>query len=332
MTNNNNLSWNLRERFQKYPGYQGMYATIFANRQVEDFNIDVGIVDPVNIAYAFRYDEYWDYCREEEPTLNLQLDTLLKDPQINRLEAIIFGKYIDVFDREQSEYLVWFLVNNKNKFNNLKAIFIGDIHYEELEISWIHQGNITPVLEAYPNLELLQIRAGEDLEDFTPIKHDNLRSLIIESSGIDKENIASICALKLPALEHLELWLGTDSYGGNSSVEDLSPILSGDLYPNLVYLGLRNSEYTDEIATALVDAPIMNSIEVLDLSMGTLTDEGAKKLLDLPSIERLKILNISENYLSDAIISQFKQLNIEVLSDDQKPEEEDGDRYCSVTE
>jgi HEAT repeat protein len=28
--------WNLRERFQEYPGYQGRHATIFANRRVEN--------------------------------------------------------------------------------------------------------------------------------------------------------------------------------------------------------------------------------------------------------------------------------------------------------
>ncbi|WP_144876367.1 HEAT repeat domain-containing protein [Hyella patelloides] len=46
--------WNLRERFQEYPGYRGEYTEVFANRRVENFNIDTGIVSPVNIAYAIR--------------------------------------------------------------------------------------------------------------------------------------------------------------------------------------------------------------------------------------------------------------------------------------
>lgn len=330
--------WNLRERFQEYPGYQARHAEVFANRQVENFNIDTGIVDPVNIAYAFRYSE-WE---RNQTNIDIQFNRLLEDSQINKLEALVFGQGI---------YNLDFLVKNQHKLNNLKAIFWGDIHFRECEISWLYwKDNFSPILEAYPNLEVLQVRGTdtkyngfgkrrslEDIQNFNPIKHDNLQTLIIESGGINKVNIRQICNLELPALEHLELWLGTKSYGGNSSIDDLMPILSGESHPNLIYLGLRNSEYTTEISTALVDAPILNTILVLDLSMGTLTNKGAEVLLNCPEISKLKILNISENYLSNEIVNQFQQLDIEVIADRQKVEEDEYYdekfyRYCSVAE
>lgn len=347
MTENNNKpkqedvsnlkAWNLRERFQEYPGYKGEHAKVFANRQVEDFDINKGIVDPVNTAYAFRYDEWED---EGKPLLETQLKRLLEDSQVDKVEALIFGMYTDVFQIEQSEYIIQFLVNNKNSLKNLKAVFIGDIHSGEWEISWINQSDVTPILDDYPNLEVLQIRGGEGGVPFTPIQHDKLRSLIIESSGINKNNLQSICNLKLPALEHLELWLGTPNYYGNSSIEDIKPILFDNLFPHLIYLGLRNSVYINEIVSVLIDAPILNSISVLDLSMGNLTDEGAQMLLNCSAISQLKILNISDNYLHDDIIERFQRLDIEevIATTDQDrlmEYEDDQDyfyRYCSVTE
>ena len=105
------------------------------------------------------------------------------------------------------------LVNAKNKLTNLKAIFIGDIHYEESEISWIRQGDISPVLRAYPQLEVLQIRGGDGLQFNAPIRHDNLQTLIIETGGLSSETVTQICNMNLPELEHLELWFGADEYG-----------------------------------------------------------------------------------------------------------------------
>ena len=54
----------------------------------------------------------------------------------------------------------------------------------------------------------------------------------------------------LPALEHLELWLGTDEYGADTEVADLKNILQGKNLPSLRHLGLRNSEITDRMELA----------------------------------------------------------------------------------
>jgi Leucine Rich repeat len=122
----------------------------------------------------------------------------------------------------------------------------------------------------------------------------------------------------------------------------LAPILHSLVFPNLKYLGLRNSEFSDEIALEVVKSPIIQFITVLDLSMGTLSDAGAEALLDIPDANQLKILNVSENFLSDEMIIRLSQLGCHVLANNQKDEyeydEEEYDeiefipRYCSVAE
>lgn len=107
------------------------------------------------------------------------------------------------------------------------------------------------------------------------------------------------------------------------------PILSGELFPNLKYLGLRNSEYSDDIANAIVNSPIINQLKVLDLSMGTLGDEGAEALLNCPAVDKLTLLNLCNSCLTEEMVERLNQLNVEVIAETQKHPEE---RYCAVAE
>lgn len=311
--------------------YPHSHVTTFANRSVEEFKRGNPIQNPTQIAIALRCEYYND-----EEGITDKIATLLEDPQAENLEALIIGAWRELIEAGQdSSHIIHALVDAKDKLSNLKAIFIGDIISEENEISWIAQSNITPILESYPKLEVLQVRGGSGLK-FSPCRHETLKTLIVETGGLGGEQVREILALELPALEHLELWLGSDWYGGNSTVEDLRPILQGNRYPNLTYLGLRNAEYTDEIAQAVAQSSIIEQIKILDLSMGTLGEAGAIELLNCSAIQQLETLNLSENYLSETIIEEFNQLPIHVIADQQKEEEieedEEDARYCSVSE
>jgi len=223
----------------------------------------------------------------------------------------------------------------KKYLTNLKAVFIGDIAYDECEISWIQQSDISPILQAYPKLEILQVRGGDGLHFSPPVRHNSLKALIVETGGLSRDTVAQICNMNLPALEHLELWFGSEDYGGDCWFEDIHPIIFEDKFPNLTYLGLRNSQFTDEIANAIVASPIINSISVLDLSMGTLSDAGAEKLLNCEAINYLDILNVSESFLSEEMIEKLSGLDVRVLASNQKKEDDDSyihSRYCSVAE
>lgn len=320
--------WNLVERLEEYPGYKGMYASIFANRQVTEFDPQTGITDPVGTAYTLRC----EYDEAEDATEKLA--KLLQDPKAGELEALVFGVWSGDYQNSSSG-IVNALVDAKNKLTNLKALLIGDIPYTDCEISWIVQSDISPILAAYPNLEVLQVRGGEGLAFSPPVRHDHLEALIVETGGLSRTTVAQICNLNLPALEHLELWFGREDYGGDCWVEDLTLILTEQRFPNLNYLGLRNSQFTDEIASAVVRSPLLDSISVLDLSMGTLSDEGAEALLNCPAVNQLDILNVSENFLSKKMIKRLSQLKVQAIADNQKDERDESyihNRYCSVAE
>jgi hypothetical protein len=309
--------------------YYYQHASVFASCTVEDFDPQRGLTTAVGTAIALRYQYDGSY------DLTDYLALLVKDPLAVKLEALVIGVWKDLIEgNDNSSQVVNALVAVADRLPNLKAIFLGDILSEEYEISWISQSDISPILSAYPNLEWLQVRGGSGLK-FSPVQHNNLKYLIVETGGLSQDAIAEICELQLPNLEHLELWLGSDYYGGDSTVEDLQPILEGNLYPKLKYLGLRNAQYTDEIAEALVRSRIINQLKTLDLSMGTLGAEGAEFICSCAAIKNLDNLNVSENYLNDEDIAKLASLKINLIAADQKDIEEydeEDERYCSVSE
>jgi hypothetical protein len=112
---------------------------------------------------------------------------------------------------------------------------------------------------------------------------------------------------ELPALEHLELWLGCAEHGADCEVADLEPVLSGARSPRLRHLALCNSEIQDEVAAAVASAPVVDRLEVLDLSMGILSDEGAAALLGGRPLTHLRKLDLHYNYLSEPVRRRLRQ-------------------------
>jgi hypothetical protein len=226
------------------------------------------------------------------------------------------------------------LVAAREKLPKLTALFLGDITYEECEISWIQQSDVSPLFGAYPALEHFRVRGGNGLA-LGAIRHDRLKSLVVESGGLDAGVVRDVLRSELPALEHLELWLGTDNYGANTTIADLDPLFAGDLFPTLRYLGLRDSDLENEIAQAVAQSPLLERIRVLDLSLGVLGDTGAQALLDAPAVAKLEKLDIHHHYCSQEIVKRLEALPIAVdASEAETPDEYDGEeqRYVAVGE
>lgn len=235
---------------------------------------------------------------------------------------------------EEPTEVVEALVTAREQLPNLRAIFFGDITMEESEISWIEQGDLAPIFAAYPALEHFSVRGTNGLTLGT-LRHNHLRSLTIQSGGLATDNAAEVMGAQLPELEHLELWLGDENYGADVKVPQLEPLLSGHLFPKLRYLGLRNSEIADEIAAAVAQAPVLERLEVLDLSLGTLGDEGAEALLRSANVHKLQSLDIHHHYCSPTVVEQFNNLGIRVNTTEAlQPDEYDGEmhRYVAVGE
>jgi hypothetical protein len=127
--------------------------------------------------------------------------------------------------------------------------------------------------------------------------------------------------------------LGTTGYGGDVSMADLRPLLSGKLFPALKHLGLRDSEIVDQIAAGLTSAPILTRLDSLDLSLGTLSDEGGQALLENPVLKQLKRLDLHRHYLSKDMMAKLKSAFPSVNIDGPEGSDTDEDeRYVAVSE
>ena len=186
--------WYIFERSQEYSSYDGLHLEKFANRQIVEFDSEVGITDPENIAYKLlsNYDS--------TVPITEKLTSLLQDSKASKLEALVIGEWGETCENDSSE-IVNALVDAKDKLSNIKAIFIGDIESTECEISWIRQSDISPILRAYPQLEILQVRGGEGLQFNAPVRHNNLQALVVETGGLNSQTVSQICNMSLPALK-----------------------------------------------------------------------------------------------------------------------------------
>jgi Leucine Rich repeat len=302
------------------------HTEIFQGKPVTNYDKNIGITDPMDTVYRL----WFDYDTEEN-TLAL-LEHFLTDQNAIKVTSLIIGVWS--YECESNQPLVELLTSNADKLPNLSALFLGDIIEEEAQISWIVQSNLAAMLQAYPQLEYLQVKGNDGLS-FGEMKLDRLKTLIIETGGLGLSVAKEIFQAQLPALEHLELWLGTPDYGGDITPEDLTPLLDGSIFPKLNYLGLRDSEIADQVAVAIANAPIVQRLKTLDLSLGNMGDIGATALLDSPLINHLEKLDLHYHYISDELAQKLAKLSVITdVSDQQKANVYDGEehRYIAVSE
>ncbi|MFD5657933.1 STM4015 family protein [Streptomyces hirsutus] len=287
--------------------------------------------DPASVAWRMRCglysgdeasDDYWNRFTETVP--------------LEQVRALVIGSAWYGSDGWPSE-AIDMLVESSPRLTGLEALFLGDLEFEESEISWITQSDLAPVLRAYPQLRELGVRGSEGLS-FPVVRHEGLRTLRFETGGLPASVTRNVAASDLPSLEYLELWLGDENYGCDTTVEDLRPLLTGERLPSLRHLGLQNSQFQDEIAAAVAHAPVVARLASLRLSMGALGDEGAAALLSGQPLTHLRLLDLHHHYLSDAMMLRvwdaLEPAGVRVdLSEQEKDDEEDeGTRYVAVAE
>ena len=242
------------------------------------------------------------------------------------------------------------LIQHAAAFPALRSVFFGDITFEENEISWIQQCDLAPLLAAYPRLEAFTIRGVGDLDRRTgafPLslevpEHTGLRSLTFQTGGLPGVVVRQVASSGLPNLERLELWLGVEDYGGDATPQDLAPILSGDAFPHLRHLGLRNAQDTGLWLRSLLDSPVLARLTSVDLSMGSLRGRDVEPLLAaIPALAHLESLDLHHHYLSEEeterVRAAFTSAGVRVdLSEREEPDSDDPEDtyayYPSVTE
>ncbi|MGW4962317.1 STM4015 family protein [Nonomuraea sp. NPDC004186] len=314
------------------PSCSDRYTGTYAGLPVADVPRDEDGWQPDPGSVAWRLSAGWDGGRIAEC-----FDRFFAHVDTAKVTAVVIGAWEDCYS-DSSASIVRRLADEAGRLPELRSLFLGAISSEESEISWIQQSDITPLLEAYPKLERLEVRGGSGLR-MRPVRHEALKKLRFESGGLDGSLVRAVAASDLPALEHLELWLGVPEYGGDSNVSDVDPILRGERLPALRHLGLQDSEIQDELAAAVATAPIVARLETLRLSMGVLTDAGAEALLSGQPLTHLRVLDLHHHYMSDEMMRRMTEAlpGVEVdVSENEEPDvdEEDGEtwRYVAVDE
>ena len=217
--------------------------------------------------------------------------------------------------------------------STLRKIVIGD---NVDQISWHHTGSLTKMWKGVPNLQILEIESGDF--DVGAMDAPNLERAIFVTGGLSKACGKHIATAKMPKVKHLEIYYGTDNYGGTCTLKEVAPLLERTDLKNLTYLGLKNSEFANDIAKAVVGSKLVRQLKVLDLSLGTMTDEGAQALADgKAALKHLEVLDLTRNYLTKAGIKLVAGLCKKVITDRQeKADDGDGDDeiyyYTAVAE
>ncbi|MFD7446853.1 STM4015 family protein [Streptomyces sp. NPDC059909] len=286
--------------------------------------------DPASVAWRIGVDSY-----ESDEAWEEAFARFVAAVETTQVRALIVGAWSDAYNNGPDEVMAA-LLKAKAQLPALRGLFLGDITFEECEISWINQSDVTPLLAGFPELEEFGVRGGSGLA-FPAVEHANLRTLLVETGGLPVEVVRGVAASELPALERLDLWLGVSEYGGDAELADLEPFLAGIRLPRLRHLALRNSEIQDEIAAALAGAPVVARLETLDLSMGTLGDEGAAALLEGQPLTHLKKLDLHHHFIGEPLGERIRQALepagvVVDLDDVQEPWDGEGGRFTAVAE
>jgi hypothetical protein len=302
----------------------GEHLRQFDGRPVADWKPGQPLPDLAASAVRIADEEHWEKAADD--TVVSQLVALAAEAG-SLVESIVIGPWSGAYEAGPQS-IVAYLAAAAPTFTRLRSVFVGDLTYEECEISWINQADFAPLLGAYPGLECLGSRGSVGLR-LGPVRHERLRSLVVESGGLPTAVVQGIIDSDLPALTRLELWLGDQSYGNDITPADLSPLFARR--PNLRYLGLRNADNADALAVAVAEAEVLEDLHVLDLSLGALSDEGGEALATSRRILGLQRLDLHHHYLSEAMMDRLVALPIEVdVSDRKQAEDHRGETYRSV--
>lgn len=276
------------------------------------------------------YHEYEDY--EDGKTAETMVGEILADPEFQNIDKLIIGDWGGAYE-DSCQALLDDIADNADKFSHITSLFVGDMDYEECEISWIIQGDYSRIWEAMPQLKEITVKGSTDLK-LGKIKHSNLESLTIICGGLGSDVIKEIEEAELPELKKLLVYIGSDNYGFDGDADTVRSLLANSDFPKLEYLGIADSEIQDELTAVVLDCKYIDRITTLDLSCGTITDKGGELLLKkLPELKNLKKLDLSYNYLSDEMKEKLTAAAPAVemdLSDSQEADEWDGELWYNA--
>lgn len=276
--------------------------------------------------YFYDYEEY----EEQGKGPAAMTEEILADPDLPGLDELVIGAWGNCRE-DNCQPLLDGIAAHADRFSQIRKLFVGDMDYEECEVSWIIQGDFSALWAALPGLRELTIKGSTDLV-LGDICHENLESLTIICGGLPSDVIRSVQNAKLPNLKKLQLYIGIEDYGFDGNLDTIREFLKKADFPALTYLGLVDSEIQDEVTEAVLASKFMGQIDTLDLSLGTLTDKGGALLLEkLPAWPNIKKLDVQYHYLSDEMMEKLSAFPIEVdVTEQNEVEVYHGETYMNA--
>lgn len=277
---------------------------------------------------TYMYD--YDQTESGDKSASTMIDDILSDPDLSGLKELIIGNWGDCYD-SSCQPIIDGIVARADRFSHIEKLFIGDMDYEECEVSWIIQGNYSRLWAALPDLKELTIKGSTELELGT-ISHSTLESLTIICGGLPDNVIEAIRDASLPNLKKLLLYVGVENYGFEGDENTIRTLLEKSNFPKLEYLGIVDSEIQNAIAEVVLDCKYMKQLHTLDLSCGTLTDEGGSLLLEkLPEYPNINKVDLHYHYLTDKMTAKLKKLPVEIdLSEQNEAENYHGEIWMNA--
>ena len=247
---------------------------------------------------------------------------VLNDPDLPNLKSIVLGFWDGEIYGLCPETFLNMIIKNKEKFQHIEGLFIGDMEYTENECSWINQTNYEGLLNALPNLKSLRIRGSLQL-DLGTIDHQGLEEIEIITGGLHVGVVNSLKAANLPNLQKLALWLGVEDYGYDCQISDFAELAKKERFPKLKYLGFMNFDVAiqADLISVILESDLLPQLEVIDVSCGTIINKGGQLILDAAEsgkLSHIKKLVASHHYMTSDFVTKLEALPFEVdVSDGQ---------------
>ncbi|RJL24251.1 hypothetical protein D5H75_30940, partial [Bailinhaonella thermotolerans] len=165
----------------RYPeGVEGVYDT-YAGLPVTGIS-DLGPDgEPPSAAdHAWRLWDYLEYGAKDGVAESVR--RFFGEVDTRRVRAVVVPEYTGRGGSLGDA--VRLLAEHADDLPELRAVFLGAVRGDMYQISWIEHGDVTPLLEAFPKLERLEV-CGNSQEGLRlrPVRHDALRMLRFESGG-----------------------------------------------------------------------------------------------------------------------------------------------------
>jgi uncharacterized protein (TIGR02996 family) len=267
-------------------------------------------------------------CPDDDADASAIVELLLRHPSGRFLSELTIGMDGIPSDGDLSSVIH---VLAEQMVPTLRKLHLGDFEYpDECEMSWFNVGDLKELWRAVPRLAHLIVQGNFTLGE---VAHDKLERLELRTGGLPAVVARSVSAATLPNIRWLEVWYGSEGYGGDASFFDVAPLLARHDLPLLRHLGLRNCEFTDEICDGIAKSRVLRQLESLDLSMGTMSDTGVEAIVAFaPAFKHLKTIDVSDSWISNDALAQLKKLGPTIIDHDQQEADGPEDRYVSVGE